>query len=170
MSQRAFASTLVAAAFAVAALFAAPQPARTQVPDPTRLAAAKEMMVVAGVARQFDEVMPLLAAQLSQSFVALAPNKANDIREVFSQLPAKFMDRKGELIDQIAVLYATHLTAEELAAIIAFYSSPVGARFIAVQPQIMRESMTLGQRWGAQIGREIEAEARKELKKRGIEL
>ena len=30
--------------------------------------------------------------------------------------------------------------------------------------------MALGQRWGAQIGREIEQEARKELKKRGIEL
>jgi hypothetical protein len=30
--------------------------------------------------------------------------------------------------------------------------------------------MALGQRWGAQIGREIEAEARRELKKRGIDL
>ena len=30
--------------------------------------------------------------------------------------------------------------------------------------------MTLGQRWGSAIGREIEAEARRELKKRGIEL
>ena len=30
--------------------------------------------------------------------------------------------------------------------------------------------MTLGQRWGADIGREIEQEARRELKKRGIEL
>ena len=30
--------------------------------------------------------------------------------------------------------------------------------------------MVLGQRWGAQLGREIEEEARKELKKRGIEL
>jgi hypothetical protein len=28
----------------------------------------------------------------------------------------------------------------------------------------------LGQRWGAEIGRELEQEARKELKKRGIEL
>jgi hypothetical protein len=30
--------------------------------------------------------------------------------------------------------------------------------------------MALGQRWGAQLGREIEEEARRELKKRGIEL
>ena len=36
--------------------------------------------------------------------------------------------------------------------------------------EIVRQSMALGQRWGAQIGREIEEEARQELKKRGIEL
>ena len=41
-------------------------------------------------------------------------------------------------------------------------------KFIAVQPDIMRQSMTLGQRWGMQLGREIEQEAREELKKRGI--
>jgi hypothetical protein len=135
-----------------------------------RLAAAKEMMQVAGVAKQFDEVLPLLAAQLGQSFVTLAPDKADEIREVFGKLPGKFMDRKGELIDQIAALYAEQLTLDELTAITGFYRTPAGAKFIAVQPQVTRQSIVLGQRWGEQIGREIAGEARKELKKRGIEL
>ena len=43
-------------------------------------------------------------------------------------------------------------------------------KFVAVQPDIMRQSMMLGQRWGAQLGREIEQEAREELKKRGVPL
>jgi hypothetical protein len=55
-------------------------------------------------------------------------------------------------------------------AAIAFYKSPAGAKFIAVQPEVMQRAMILGQRWGHAIGREIEAEARRELKKRGIEL
>ena len=147
-----------------------PSPFKAQAPDAARLAAAREMMELAGVAKQFDELMPLLAQQLSQSFVAVAPEKADEIRQVFAQLPAKFIDRKGELIDQVAGLYAQELSVEELAAVSAFYKSPAGARLLAVQPQIARQSMALGQRWGAQIGREIEQEARKELKKRGIEL
>jgi hypothetical protein len=147
-----------------------PSPLKAQAPDAARLAAAREMMEVAGVAKQFDELMPLLAQQLSQSFVAVAPEKADEIRQVFAQLPAKFIDRKGELIDQVAGLYAQELSVEELAAVSAFYKSPAGARLLVVQPQIARQSMALGQRWGAQIGREIEQEARKELKKRGIEL
>ena len=143
---------------------------QAQAPDPARLAAAREMMEVAGVAKQFDELMPLLAQQLSQSFMAVAPEKAEEIRQVFAQLPAKFIDRKGELIDAVANLYAQELSVEELGAVSAFYKSAAGAKLLAVQPQIARQSMALGQRWGAQIGREIEQEARKELKKRGIEL
>lgn len=159
------ASLLAAALLALLATAAV-----AQAPDAARLAAAKEMMQAAGVAKQFDEVMPLLTQQLSQGFVAVAPDKADEIREVFKQLAVKFIDRKGELIDQIAAVYAERLSLEELVAIAGFYRSPVGLKFIEVQPQVMRQAMALGQRWGAQLGREIEAEARRELKKRGIEL
>ena len=68
-------------------------------------------MQVAGVAKQFDEVMPLLTRQLAEGFVAVAPDKAGEIREVFAQLGIKFVDRKGELIDQIAAVYAEQLDA-----------------------------------------------------------
>ncbi|HEY5827932.1 MAG: DUF2059 domain-containing protein [Hyphomicrobiaceae bacterium] len=160
---------LLIAAF-VAALLSAPASLRAQLPDPARLAAARELMEVAGVAKQFNEVMPVLAQRLGEAFVAVAPDKADEIREVFKQVAVKFVDRKGELIDQIAALYAEKLSAEDMTAIVAFYKSPVGARFIAIQPEMSRQAMTLGQRWGSAIGREIEAEARRELKKRGIEL
>ncbi len=157
-------------AAAVAVLLASPASLRAQAPDAARLAAARDLMVVAGVARQFDEVMPVLAQRLGEAFVAVAPDKADEIREVFGQMAVKFVDRKGELIDQIAALYAEKLTAEELSAIVVFYKSPIGVKFVALQPEMARQAMTLGQRWGAQIGREIEAEARRELKRRGIEL
>jgi hypothetical protein len=139
-------------------------------PDAERLAAAKQMMEVAGVARQFEEVMPVLLKQLAQGFVAVAPDKAQEIRDVFSQLGGKFIDRKGELIDQVAALYAEQLSLEELAAVAGFYRSPAGMKMISIQPHVMRQAMLLGQRWGAELGREIEEEARRELKKRGIQL
>jgi hypothetical protein len=161
------ASVVVAALLALMVL---PPPAKAQTPDAQRLAAAKELMQIAGVAGQFDQVMPVLTQQLAQGFISVAPDKANEIREVFSQLAVKFVDRKGELIDQIAGVYAEKLGLEDLNAIIGFYKSPAGVKFIAAQPDIMRQSMILGQRWGTQLGREIEQEAREELKKRGVPL
>ncbi len=158
-------------AAAVLALSLNTPSARAQTaPDAARLAAAREMMQVAGVARQFSQVMPVLMRQLAQGFVAVAPDKAEVITDVFAKLGGKFDERKGELIDQIAALYAEQLNLEELNAVIGFYRSPAGAKMMSIQPQVMRQSMLLGQRWGAQLGREIEAEARRELKKRGIEL
>jgi uncharacterized protein len=156
------------------ALFALPlslHSARAQTaPDAARLAAAKQMMEVAGVAKQFEEVMPVLLKQLAQGFVAVAPDKGEEIREVFTQLGSKFIDRKGELIDQVATLYAEQLSLEELTAVASFYRSSAGMKMIAIQPLVMRQAMLLGQRWGAELGREIEEEARRELKKRGIQL
>jgi uncharacterized protein len=141
-----------------------------QAPDPARHDAAKEMMVHSGAVKQLDEAIPLIFDQMSRSFVAVAPDKAKEIREVFDQLVPRFLQRKGELIDQIAALYATELTLQELNAIIAFYKSPVGLKFAGVQPKIVRESMVLGQRWGERIGAEIEQQARQELRRRGVDL
>jgi hypothetical protein len=161
---------VLAATLAILAAVAEPVRAQAPPPDAARVAAAKELMDLAGVAKQFDTIMPLLAKCLSEAFVAIAPAKADEIRQVFSQVAVRFIDRKGELIDQIAALYAQKLGMEDLQAIIAFYKSPPGRRFLEIQPDMTREAMTMGQRWGADIGREIEAEARRELKKRGIEL
>jgi hypothetical protein len=160
---------LLAAALLVLALPLPSVRAQTT-PEAARLAAAREMMQVAGVARQFSEVMPVLLRQLAQGFVAVAPDKAEVIGEVFAKLGGKFDERKGELIDQVAGLYAEQLSLEELGAVTTFYRSPAGAKMMSIQPQVMRQAMQIGQRWGAQLGREIEEEARRELKKRGIEL
>jgi hypothetical protein len=160
---------LVATLFAASGWLPAVR-AQAPTPDSARVAAAKEMMDVAGVARQLDQMMPLLVQQLTRAFVAVAPDKADEIRSVFSQLTTKFIDRKGELIDKVAGLYAEHLTLVDLNAIASFYRSPAGTRFIAIQPLVTKESMQIGQRRGSELGREIEAEARRELKKRGIEL
>lgn len=154
----------------LAALAALPGMSSAQAPDPARIAAAKQMMEVAGSVAQFDQVMPLMSQQMSQAFKNIAPGSATEIDDVFRQLVPKFIERKGELLDQIAALYAAEMTLDELNAIVAFYKSPAGVKFAAVQPKILRDSMALGQRWGQKIGAEFADEARRELKKRGIDL
>jgi len=85
-------------------------------------------------------------------------------------MQSKFISRRAELLDEIAAVYAQKLEAAEMKAVAEFYRSPVGSRLIDAQPQIMQESIMAGQRWGQRIGREIEEEARRELKRRGVDL
>ena len=138
--------------------------------DPVRLAAAKELMEVAGSAKQFDVAVPLITQQLENAFVNLKPDHAAEIKDVFRMIPERFSQRKQELLDQIAALYAERLTTEDLQGIIAFYKSPIGAKFIQLQPELVQQSMALGQAWGRKIGQEIDQQVRKELKDRGISL
>jgi len=86
----------LAAAAGLLALVALPAIMCAEAPNAERVAAAKELMQSAGVAAQFDEVMPYLMRQLAQSFTAIAPDKGTEIGEVFGQLATKFVDRKGE--------------------------------------------------------------------------
>jgi hypothetical protein len=142
----------------------------TTAPNRERLVAARELMVVVGSAKQFDTIMPLMTAQMTKAFVGLAPHAEKQIQEVMGEMLKRFSARKGELLEQIAGLFAEKLTVAETRELIRFYSTGVGAKFIAMQPEMMQRSALLGQRWGEKIGREIEVEVRRELKKRGINI
>jgi len=79
------------------------------------------------------------------------------------QIPAAFWDalvaraRRDlpQYIDSLIPIYASHLTRAELEQLVRFYESPVGRRLAEVTPLISQESMQLGQRWGAAMGREV---------------
>lgn len=60
-----------------------------------------------------------------------------------------------DLINQIIPIYDEHFTAEDIDAMVAFYSSPAGKRITAALPEIMKESMAAGEIWGRQISDRI---------------
>ena len=80
-----------------------------------------------------------------------------------SRVPAAFWGhfmvqanrRQGELLDSLALVYDRHFTVSELKALIGFYHSPLGRHLLKVQPLLARESMVIGQRWGARIGADV---------------
>jgi hypothetical protein len=136
--------------------------------DPARLAAAKDLMEATGSAKQFDAILPLLTQQLEGAFVKLRPDQANTIKEVFRLMPERFSQRKQEAFDQVAVVFAQNFTADELKELARFYRSPVGAKYVQLQPELFKQSMAIGQAWGRKIGQQIEQEVRQELKQRGV--
>lgn len=144
--------------------------AQQRPPTDEALTAARELMMASGSSKQFDQVIPLLTAQLTQTFVKLAPGRAGEIREVMGELVKRFSERKAELIEQIAVVYAHRMSVDDMREVAKFYQSGAGRRMVEAQPEILRESMSIGQQWGQRIGAELDAEMRRELRKRGIDL
>ena len=85
-------------------------------------------------------------------------------------VPAVFWDRfavrarneRQSLIDSLVPIYDKAFSTSELKELLQFYETPMGTRLIAVTPQLARESMLAGQRWGMILGQEIGAQLQRE--------
>ena len=61
----------------------------------------------------------------------------------------------NQFVDSMVPIYAARFDQQELEQLVRFYESPLGRHLTAEQPQILQESMQVGQRWGMRIGKAI---------------
>lgn len=76
-----------------------------------------------------------------REFDAQLPKMTEVMTGVFSD-PSLMADMEVEMI----ALYSRHFTADELKQIAAYYRTPVGTKSMQLMPQVMAESMAIGQR------------------------
>jgi len=79
---------------------------------------------------------------------------------IFEPLPI------DEMVDAIVPIYQKHLTKTDLAAITAFYESPVGQKILKEMPAIMSEAMQAG----GEIGRKAFADKSQQVDLKIVEL
>lgn len=134
--------------------------------DPAALAATSELFeamnyraVAQGMLEQMRRTMPGLMTQSATAAIdnnpkLTAAEKKDAHEKLNKELPqavALFNGVFGDpsLVDEMvratAQIYARHFTVEELHQIAAFYRTPVGTKMLATMPQLMSESMQVGQ-------------------------
>ncbi len=96
------------------------------------------------------------------------PNRAFEIlAEETNNLMVKGID---DLMNSIIPLYHKYFTKTEIEELLAFYETPLGKKTIATLPQLMSESMALGQKWGESMIPELVAKVQSRFKEEGIEI
>jgi uncharacterized protein len=121
-----------------------------QAPDKGRLTAARQVLDASGTV---DIMVQALKAAIPAQRLANPSIPA----EFWTRFEARLMQDLPQLVDSIAVLYASRFTQQELQGLLAFHRSPLGQRVRTLQPTLVSESTAMGQRWGARIGAEIGA-------------
>jgi len=142
-----------ALAMVAALCLAHPQAARAQTPATTATDSVKIRLIKQLLAR----------ARLTDQALAAMEQQVPAQRASNPRIPAVFWDRfleqararRGELEEGYVKLYDRHFTADELRQLLAFYDSPIGRRFLEVQPVLLRDGITMGQEWGQRIGAEV---------------
>jgi uncharacterized protein len=157
------------AAIAVALVAASPA-AHAQQPSAASMLVAKQLIQVTGATGLFNPLIAGVVEQAKLLYLQQDPALAKDLNEIAAKMRKDLQPRFAEVTNEIARLYATHFTEQELKAILAFYRSPVGKKMLAQQPVVVDSSMKFAQDWANKLSEQVTSKMRDELKKKGHNL
>jgi len=112
-------------------------------------------------AKQKDIRKLLELSGSGQIGIQVARQMIDSFRTSMPTVPKAFWDdflkeaRGEDLVDLVVPVYDRHLSHEDIKQLIVFYESPTGRKFVSVLPDITRDSMTAGQKWGEQLGQSV---------------
>lgn len=130
---------------------AAPPPSGGLPPDAPSKEEVKQFLEVMRARKQVEVVMQGMQEVIEKSALESFKKKVpNATPEQLARLQAMTHDTfkdftVDEIMDAVIPVYQRHFTKQDLAASIAFYSSPSGQRILDEMPGVMREAMQVGQ-------------------------
>jgi len=152
---------------ALAAIWLTPMPARAESLSPESIAAAKELVATVKLGEQFKSLMPTIMTTLKPAIVQGRANVERDYDAMIPLLLQSFQSRMDELSDAVVKVYASNFTADDLRALIVFYKTPVGQKFLQKTPLLAQQTMAVGQQFGRSVASEIRTRMIEELRKKG---
>lgn len=141
--------------------------AHAQQPSAASIAVAKQLLSTTGATTVFNPLIAGVVEQAKLLFLQQNPGLAKDLNEVAVKLRADLQPRFSEINDEVARLYATNFSEQELKDILAFYQSPAGKKMLTVQPRVIDASMAFAQTWANKLSDEVIGKIRDEMKKKG---
>jgi hypothetical protein len=130
--------------------------ATPQAIDPAKEAEIRKLLELTGTVKMTHQVMDQMIASFKM--------QNSDVSPDFWDRFEKEMNLQ-ELVDKMIPIYAKYYSLDDLKAVNAFYQTPVGQRVLAATPQIMHESMQIGQDWGRQVVNRLMTELKEEKDK-----
>lgn len=142
-------------------------PLAAQEPSAAALATARELIHEKGGTTMFDPVVPGVIETAKNTFLQTNPSLAKDISEVTAQLHKEYANKRAEIADEVARIYAQRFTEAELKGALAFYKSPLGQKVVKEEVSVLEASMARVQAWADRFSEEVVRKLRAEMRKRG---
>jgi hypothetical protein len=139
-----------------------------QQPSPAVIAMARELILAKGVSSIVDPAVRGVIESVKNTFIPTNPNLTRELNDVALMLH-KELDGKGssDVIDQMARVYASRFTEQELKDLLAFYKSPLGQKYLKEEPLAIDEGLKQAQQWTEAFADTVMARMRSEMQKKG---
>jgi hypothetical protein len=147
------------------------RPAGAQTVDATFRSDIEQLLEVTGATGVGARAASLITGQMLELLKQSQPNAPAEwfdvARQVFDEELTKNF-ASGDLTSRLVVIYAKHLTPDDVKGLLTFYQSDVGRKLIAVIPAIMQESSVAGEQWGKELMPGILATLERRLRAEGL--
>ncbi|SEP75659.1 hypothetical protein SAMN05428969_0770 [Devosia sp. YR412] len=163
------AKALLAMALGVAMLAVA-APAMAQEVPPEQLALARKYIDLTDRASVYEITLVEIGIGTMRQIVTQNPEIVDETDEAVGKILEEYRDRKGELLDQFARIYAVRFTVEELQQIVAFYETPTGQKLAQANTEVNSDLQAVLQVFTNNTRPEFFAKVRAELRAKGFEL
>ena len=139
-------------------------------PTPDHIAKARRLILATGISRSFQIIIPEFMDQIGNTLTQSRPELVQDTNLVLEKLRPEFERQSDEMIDQSARIYATLLSEKDIDAILAFFDSDAGKRYVGAQPLFLNQLVSGMQAWQQKISINMMSRVREEMKKKGHDL
>ena len=149
----------------------APQaPDDTADPSPAHVEAARQLILATGISRSFQIIIPEFMDQIGMTLSQNRPELTGDLTVVLGGLRPEFDQQADEMIDLSARIYAHLLSEADIRAILAFFKSDAGNKYVNAQPLFLNQLVAGMQAWQQKISVAMMTRVRQEMKKKGHDL
>jgi hypothetical protein len=127
----------------------------------------KDTGMLANMSRMIDLLIPQIMGSLKKENLKIP----DAVWDEFTGMCAEEMKRSlPELEEPVIAIYDANFSADEIKQLVAFYQSPVGRKIVIQLPQLMQQSVAMGQSWGQQAGARAIERIRAAAKQKGYDL
>lgn len=149
---------------------AAPAAPAATAPTPSHLAAARELALILKIDEPVREYLDSIPSQLMSSFTTTRPELATDLRQVIIAMTPEIVAKREEMITNGVRIFAIRFTEPEIADVLKFFKTPIGEKYLRVQPQAFGEYVRELQLWRGSLNDFVLERIRAEMKKKGHDL
>src|SRR5262245_8324220 len=152
-------------------LAATPSPIAADEINAKKRAAIEQLLELTGALRVGQTRSESLTGQYSRAFKAMRPDLPQALVDAIAEeVNATIKDNMASITEVTVKIYDKYYTLEDVQALIAFYSSDLGKKVLAVRPQVLRDGRAAGESWGKSLAPEIDRRIRERFKAAGMQV
>jgi hypothetical protein len=144
-------------------------PAAAPAPSPAAIAAADTILGDIGIKQTISLVVPGMLTQLESNVTRTRPEIKESLRQTLRSIQPEFDKTAVQTFNSAAAILASQMSEKEIVELAAFFESPLGKKYVAMEPVFLQSLSDVVAPWREQLSTDIMVRAREEMKKKGVE-